>query len=293
MVRMIRVCHRGDRSSYGGAARAGSVDRRESGTGDLRLWRVKSVGHVTRGSNETGVSTDGGPATGGCGSGSRCGGSVNRGRAVIMRMVAENDPRESHGSLMVLARAICVMRLSYLDVMTRRPVSTGRVMVTSTPRPTSVMIRVICTTIVIVVTIVVVIVVILLLRLTLIVLFVLHSTILKPYLHLPLRKIQRARQFPTLLFRDVSVVKKFLLELERLILRVRLAFLPHRHLARPLERIRTTATDTHPCNAHPDPDTGKRTCRKQGRRGGTPHHLTQLECQLFSLIVALLIHFSY
>lgn len=122
-------------------------------------------------------------------------------------------------------------------------------------------------------------VVVVLLLLPLAVLLVLHPPVLEPDLHLPLGQVQVARQLPSLLLRHVRVEQELLLELERLELGVGLAFLPHGHLSGPLEGVRAPATDAHPGHADSDPYSRQGTCGKQGRWGGTPHHLTQLVCQ--------------
>lgn len=211
---------------------------------------------------------------------------VDRRGGVIVRMMPKDDPRESHGSLMMLRRAIRVVRLSNLYVMTRRSVSTAGMEMTRATA--TVMIRVVCAAVV-----VIVVVVVLLLRLTLTVLLILHTTILKPYLNLSLRESQISSQFPTFLFRHVSVVEKFFLELEGLVLGVGLAFLPNRHLTRPFQWIRSTATHTHPGNTHTNADARQRTCGKQGRWGGTPHHLTQLVCRLLVFLHYSIFFLSY
>lgn len=65
------------------------------------------------------------------------------------------------------------------------------------------------------------------LRVSLTVLLALHSSILEPYFHLPLRQVQVPGQLPSLLFGDVRVVQKLFLQLQRLELGVWLAFLAH------------------------------------------------------------------
>ncbi len=74
------------------------------------------------------------------------------------------------------------------------------------------------------------------------VLLVLHAPVLEPNFHLALRQVQISRQFPAFLFGHVGVEQELLLQLQRLEFRVRLPLLPHRHLARPLQRIRTQRT---------------------------------------------------
>lgn len=184
-------------------------------------------------------------------------------------MVPEDDPREGHGSLMMFRGAVRVMRLRYHVVTRGWCVRGARMMVTAGCR------MMIC----IISAAAIVIVVVLLLRLPLTVLLVLHPTILKPDLDLALGEIQIARELPSLLLRHVGVEKELLLELEGLELRVRLAFLPHRHLPGPFQGIGAAASDSHPGYANPDAHSRKRTCGKQGRWGGTPHHLTQLVCR--------------
>lgn len=93
-----------------------------------------------------------------------------------MMMMAEDDPREGHGSLMMLRGTVCVVRLRD-HVVTRGWRMCGARMVVATGR--RVMIRVVGATVVVVV-------VVLLLRLPLTVLFVLHSSVLEPNLHLSL-----------------------------------------------------------------------------------------------------------
>lgn len=146
------------------------------------------------------------------------------GRGVAVMMVPEDDPREGHGSLMMFRGAVGVMRLRD-HVVTRGWRMRGARMMVTTGR---VVVRVVGAAAV------VIIVVILLLGLPLTVLLILHTTILKPDLHLPLGQIQIARELPPLLFRHVRVEEKLLLQLEGLELGIGLAFLPHRHLARPL-----------------------------------------------------------
>jgi len=184
-------------------------------------------------------------------------------------MVPEDDPRESHGSLMMFRGAVRVMRLRY-HVVTRGWCVRGARMVVTAGRRV-----VIC----IISAAAIVIVVVLLLRLPLTVFLVLHPTILKPDLDLAFGEIQISRELPSLLLRHVGVEEKLFLELEGLKFRVGLAFLSHRHLPGPLQRIGAAASDPHPGYANPDAHTRKRTCGKQGRWGGTPHHLTQLVCR--------------
>lgn len=69
------------------------------------------------------------------------------------------------------------------------------------------------------------------------VLFVLHAAVLEPYLHLPLRQVEVARQLPPLLLGHVGVEEELLFQLQRLELGVGLAFLAHGHVARPLQRV--------------------------------------------------------
>lgn len=95
-------------------------------------------------------------------------------------MMPEDDPREGHGSLMMLRGAVRVMRLCD-HVMTRGWCVCGTRMMMTTGR--RVMIRVVGAATIVVV------VVILLLRLPLAVLLVLHPTILKPDLNLTLGQI--------------------------------------------------------------------------------------------------------
>lgn len=148
------------------------------------------------------------------------------GRGVAMMMVPEDDPREGHGSLMMLRGAVRVMRLRDHVVARRWCVRGARMVVTAGRR---VMVRVVGAA-----AVVVVVIIILLLGLPLTVLLVLHSAILKPDLHLTLGEIQITRELPPLLLRHVSVEEELLLQLESLEFGIRLAFLPHRHLARPL-----------------------------------------------------------
>lgn len=90
--------------------------------------------------------------------------------------MAEDDPREGHGSLMMLRGTICVVRLRD-HVMTRGWRMRGARMVVATGR--RVMICIIGAAVVIVI--------VLLLPLT--ILFIFHPPILKPYLHLSLGQI--------------------------------------------------------------------------------------------------------
>lgn len=92
---------------------------------------------------------------------------------MAMMMMAEDDPREGHGSLMMLRGTVCVVRLRD-HVVTRGWRMCGARMVVATGR--RVMIRVVSVTVV----------VILLLRLPLTVLFILHASVLEPNLHLSL-----------------------------------------------------------------------------------------------------------
>ena len=96
-------------------------------------------------------------------------------RAVIRVWMAEDDPREGHGSLMMLRGTICVVRLRD-HVMTRGWRMRGARMVVATGR--RVMICIIGAAVVVIV---------LLLPLT--ILFIFHPPILKPYLHLSLGQI--------------------------------------------------------------------------------------------------------
>lgn len=94
-----------------------------------------------------------------------------------MMMMAEDDPREGHGSLMMLRGTIRVVRLRD-HVVTRGWRMCGARMVVTTGR--RVMIRVVGATVV---------VVILLLRLPLTVFFIFHTSVLEPNLHLSLGQI--------------------------------------------------------------------------------------------------------
>ena len=147
----------------------------------LRLRRVKRVAvtcnkvRVASGMADTVSSPGSGP-----GPSSSPGPSTVRGatvrRAVIVMMMAENDPREGHGSLMMLRGTVRVVRLRD-HVVTRGWRMCGtRMMMTTGSR---VMIRIVGATIIIIV--------ILLLPLT--ILLVLHPSVLKPYLHLPLGQV--------------------------------------------------------------------------------------------------------
>lgn len=191
------------------------------------------------------------------------------GRGMTVMMMPEDDPREGHGSLMMLRGAVRVMRLRDHVVTRGWCVRGARMVMTAGCR---VVISVISAAAVIVI-------VILLLGLALAIFLVLHPTVLKPDLDLALGQIQVARELPSLLFRHISVEEKLLLQLESLKLGVRFAFLPHRYLARPFQGVGTAAPDAHPGYTNPDSHTRKRTCGKQGRWGGTPHHLTQLVCR--------------
>ena len=103
------------------------------------------------------------------------------GRGMTVMMMPEDDPREGHGSLMMLRGAVRVMRLRD-HVVTRGWCVCGARMVMTAGR--RVVIRVIGAAAVIVV-----VVVVLLLRLPLAVLLVLHPTILKPDLDLAFGQI--------------------------------------------------------------------------------------------------------
>lgn len=70
-------------------------------------------------------------------------------------------------------------------------------------------------------------------RLSLGVLLVLHPSVLKPDLHLPLGEHQTPRQLPPLLLRHVGVVEELFLQLQRLVFGVRFPLLADRHLACP------------------------------------------------------------
>lgn len=251
------------RMNDGGGGRDGARDT--GGVGRqrrLRLRRVKRMA-VTRNQARVAVATSGT----GTGTGPSPGAAV-RGAVAVM-MMAEDDPREGHGSLMMLRGTVRVVRLRD-HVVTRRRRMRGARMVVATGR--RVVIRVVGAAVVVVV-------VVLLLRLPLAVLLVLHPTILEPDLHLALGQVQVARQLPSFLLGDVRVEQELLLQLEGLELRVRFAFLPHRHLPGPLQRVRAPATDAHPGNADADADSRQGTCWKQRGWGGTPHHLTQLVCR--------------
>lgn len=113
-------------------------------------------------------------------------------RAVIRVWMAEDDPREGHGSLMMLRGTICVVRLRD-HVMTRGWRMRGARMMVTTGRRV-----VIC-----IIGAAVVIVIVLLLPLT--IFFIFHPSILKPYLHLSLGQIQISRELPPFLLRHVSV----------------------------------------------------------------------------------------
>jgi len=126
-----------------------------------------------------------------------------------MMMVPEDDPRESHGSLMMFCGAVRVMRLRYHVVTRGWCVRGARMVVTAGCR---VVICIISAAAIVVV----VVVVVLLLRLPLTVLLVLHPTILKPDFDLALGEIQIARKLPSFLFRYVGIEEKLLLELESL-----------------------------------------------------------------------------
>ena len=149
----------------------------------LRLRRVKRVAvtcnkvRVASGMADT-VSSPGsgpGPSSSPGPSTSTVRGATVR-RAVIVMMMAENDPREGHGSLMMLRGTVRVVRLRD-HVVTRGWRMCGtRMMMTTGSR---VMIRIVGATIIIIV--------ILLLPLT--ILLVLHPSVLKPYLHLPLGQV--------------------------------------------------------------------------------------------------------
>lgn len=101
--------------------------------------------------------------------------AVGRGGVAMMMMMPEDNPREGHGSLMMLRRAIRVMRLRN-HVVTRGWRVRGTRMVVTACR--CVMIRVVRGGAVVIV--------VLLLRLSLAVLLVLHPAVLKPDLHLTL-----------------------------------------------------------------------------------------------------------
>lgn len=101
------------------------------------------------------------------------------GRGVAVMMVPEDDPREGHGSLMMLRGTVGVMRLRNHVVTRGWRVRGARMMMTAG----RMVVRVVGAAAVVVV------IVILLLGLPLTVLLVLHTTILKPDLHLPLGQI--------------------------------------------------------------------------------------------------------
>lgn len=109
------------------------------------------------------------------------------GRVMARGVVAKNDPREGHGSLMMLDWPICMMRLTN-NMVTRWGVCTARMMVTGR-----------CTMVIRIVGATVVVVIVLLLRLSLAVLLVLHPPILEPDLYLSLCEIQVPRQLPSFL----------------------------------------------------------------------------------------------
>jgi hypothetical protein len=244
LVRRVPVgVERRGRVGEGGSGRGSRRRGRGGGgaPGQLGLGRVEPVAVAGAGARDEAVARRGVEGAG------------------AVRAVAERDAREHHGSLMVLGRAVGVVRLRGHVVDAR--VAAARVVV-APGRP--VVVRVVRLTVVVVV---------LLLGLALAVLLVLHAPVLEPDLHLALGQVQVARELPALLLRDVGVEEELLLELERLELGVGLALLADGHLAGPLQGIR--ASDPHAG----DPDAhahAQGTCRKQGRWGGTPHHLTQL-----------------
>lgn len=140
-------------------------------------------------------------------------------------MVAEHNPREGRGSLMVLQRSVGgavvvnhVMRMS-VGVMTR------------------VMVRVVAATVVVVSR--------LLCRLPLTVLLVLHPPVLEPYLHLALGQVEVPRELPSLLLGDVGVEEELFLQLQCLELTVRLALLASHYLSRPLQRAGASSHARH------------------------------------------------
>lgn len=69
--------------------------------------------------------------------------------------------------------------------------------------------------------------------------FILHPAILEPYLNLPLGEVKISGQLPSLLLRHVSVEQELLLQLQGLVLRVRLTFFANSHLTSPLEGVGT------------------------------------------------------
>lgn len=266
MMMMMRMNDGGGERDSAGGCTNGSVGRQRR----LRLGRVKRMAVTC---NQARVAAVGVAGTVSASRHGRCSGPVpgptTVRRALVLMMMAKDDPREGHGSLMMLRGTVRVVRLRD-HVVTRGWRMRGTLMVVTSGR--RVVIRVVGAAIVIVV-------IVLLLRLSLIVLLVLHPTILEPDLHLTLGQVQIARQFPSFLLRHVRVVQKLLLEFEGLKLRIGLAFLPHRHLAGPFEGVRAAATDAHPGHADTDADSRQGTCGKQRRWGGTPHHLTQLVCR--------------
>lgn len=123
---------------------------------------------------------------------------------VKLVVMAKDNPRQGHWSLMVFhsycsigccGSSVVILTCNYVMLLC---------MVTS---------MVVLTTGVMVMVIGAIVVVILLLRrLPLTVLLILHPSILKPDLHLPLRQIQIASEFPPFLFGHVSVEQEFFLQ---------------------------------------------------------------------------------
>lgn len=68
---------------------------------------------------------------------------------------------------------------------------------------------------------------------------VLHPPVLEPDLDLTLRQVEIARQLPAFLLRNVGVEQELFLQFQCLEFGVRFPLLAHRHLAGPLQRIRS------------------------------------------------------
>lgn len=82
---------------------------------------------------------------------------------MVVNMVAEDNPRERYGSLMMLYRAVCGGRTVVINDVVGMRMSVVVIIITAT----------------------IIIIVLLLRLLTLAIFFIFHSSILKPYFNLP------------------------------------------------------------------------------------------------------------
>lgn len=124
---------------------------------------------------------------------------------VELVVMAKDNSRESHWSLMMF-HSYCSIggRSSSVVILTCNDMMLLCMVISMVMLTTRVM--------VLVVSVAVVVVILLLRRLPLAVLLIFHSSILKPDLHLSLRQVQIACEFPPFLFGHVSVEQEFFLQ---------------------------------------------------------------------------------